>query len=248
MNDFVLVIGLALLPALGNFSGGLVAEVRQTSGRTLNFALHAAAGIVLAIVAVELVPRALDSVSGWIVGVAFGFGGLAYVGINTLVERVQARRGGSKDRTSMWMIYIAVAVDLFSDGLMIGAGSAVEAGLGLLLALGQVLADLPEGFATVAALKSRGVARRKRLALSAAFAVPVLVAATVAYLLLRGQSASLQMTALVFIAGLLTVAAVEDMITEAHDSAEDRSASVMSFVGGFVLFTFVSAGLGGGAS
>jgi ZIP family zinc transporter len=50
----------------------------------------------------------------------------------------EALRGD--DRTSMWMIYVAVAVDLFSDGLMIGAGSAVATSLALVLALGQVLA------------------------------------------------------------------------------------------------------------
>jgi ZIP family zinc transporter len=46
--------------------------------------------------------------------------------------------------------------------------------------------------------------------------------------------------------GLLTVAAVEDMITEAHESAKDAPGSVLAMIGGFVLFTFVSAGLGGG--
>jgi len=37
------------------------------------------------------------------------------------------------------------------------------------------------------------------------------------------------------------------MIVEAHASAEDTRGSVLAFVGGFVLFTVVSAGLGGGA-
>lgn len=50
---------------------------------------------------------------------------------------------------------------------------------------------------------------------------------------------------LVFTAGLLTVAAVEDMIVEAHETAEDTCGSVLAFVGGFVVFTLVSAGLGG---
>ncbi|GAB4241534.1 MAG: hypothetical protein Kow0032_29530 [Methyloligellaceae bacterium] len=245
MSGLLTVLGLALLPAFGNFSGGLLAEFRQTSKRNLNRALHAAAGIVLAIVAVELVPRALENSSGWIVGIAFGLGGLAYVGIERLVERLQ--KGGGGESTSMWMIYIAVAVDLFSDGLMIGAGSAVSPGLALVLALGQVLADVPEGFATIANLKDKGVPRRRRLLLGAAFAIPVLVAAALAYTLLRGQSDALKMAALVFTAGLLTVAAVEDMITEAHESAQDAPGSVLAMIGGFVLFTFVSAGLGGGS-
>ena len=146
----------------------------------------------------------------------------------------------------MWMIYVAVAVDLFSDGLMIGAGSAVATSLALVLALGQVLADVPEGFATIANFKDKDLPRRQRLILGASFAVPVLLAATLAYVLLRGQGEALKMAALVFTAGLLTVAAVEDMIVEAHESAEDTRGSVLAFVGGFVLFTLVSAGLGGG--
>lgn len=39
------------------------------------------------------------------------------------------------------MVYVAVAADLVGDGLLI-AGSAVSGQLGLLLALGQVLADI----------------------------------------------------------------------------------------------------------
>ena len=62
--------------------------------------------------------------------------------------------------------------------------------------------------------------------------MPVLLAATLAYFLLRGQGQAPKMAALVFTAGLLTVAAVEDMIVEAHESAEDTLGSVLAFIGG----------------
>lgn len=52
------------------------------------------------------------------------------------------------------------------------------------------------------------------------------------------------MTALVFVAGLYTLAAVEDMLREAHRSAEDSRWSALSLLGGFALFLLVSAGLG----
>lgn len=244
MNDLLAVLGLALLPALGNFFGGLLAEFRRPSKRSLNRALHAAAGIVLAIVAVELLPRALQSVSGWLVGVVFAAGGGAYIAVQWLVERVQARRPGGTDRTGMWMVYFAVTVDLFSDGLMIGVGASVGTGLALVLAVGQLLADVPEGYSAMANLRDKEVPRLRRFLLAGAFFVPVLGAAWGAYYLLRDQSQSIQMGALVFVAGLLTVAAVEDMIGEAHDSADDRRSSVVAMILGFVLFTFVSAGLG----
>jgi ZIP family zinc transporter len=245
MNDFAVVLALALFPALGNFFGGLLAEFVPTSKRALNRALHAAAGVVIAIVAMELTPRALQATSGWMVAIAFGVGGVAYVALRAMVDWLQRNASDQGDRSGMWMVYLAVAVDLFSDGLMIGAGAAVTTSLALVLALGQVLADVPEGFAAIAEFKDKGVARAQRLVLGLSFTVPALLAAGLAYLLLRDQSEALQMAGVVVTAGLLTVAAVEDMMTEAHASAADTRISVLAFVGGFVLFTLVSAGLGG---
>lgn len=246
MTELVVVCGLALLPALGNFLGGLLAEVAPTSKRTLNRALHAAAGIVIAIVAVELMPHALEAASGWVVGVAFGVGGAAYVALTALIERLQRQQPGSSSRTGLWMLYLAVAVDLFGDGLVIGAGSAVATSLALVVALGQVLADVPEGFATIASFKHAGLPRRRRLALAASFAIPALLAAVLAHVALRGQGDVVKIAALIATAGLLTVAAVEDMIAEAHATVPDTRASVLAFIGGFVLFTLVPAGLGEG--
>ena len=85
--------------------------------------------------------------------------------------------------------------------------------------------------------------RAKRLLLSASFALPVLGAAVVAYFALRGQSEAVKMAALVFVAGLYSLAAVEDMLREAHQNAEDSRWSAVSFLLGFALFLVVSGGL-----
>ncbi|MEC9484040.1 MAG: ZIP family metal transporter [Halomonas sp.] len=244
MDDLWLTLALALLPALGNFCGGVLAELSRTTPRRLNQALHGASGLVIAIVAVEIMPRVLDNLSAWAIAASFALGGVAYVGIEQLVHRLQRpEQDAAPGRTGMWMIYIAVSIDLFSDGLMIGAGSAVATTVAFTLAAGQVLADVPEGFATIADMKDKGVPRRKRLLLSASFAIPVLLAASVAYFVLRTQPESFKLAALTFTAGLLMVAAVEEMLSEAHESEEDTRSSILAFVGGFALFVLVSAGL-----
>ncbi|WP_148863335.1 ZIP family metal transporter [Marinobacter fonticola] len=245
MDSIWLVLGLALFPALGNFGGGLAAEVSGTTGRHLNYALHGAAGLIIAVVSVEIMPRVLESLSAWLIAIAFTLGGIAYVGIEKLVEGFQKRRSqqGENSQTSVWMIYIAVFIDLFSDGLLIGAGSAVSPSVAMILAAGQVLADVPEGFATIANMKDKGIPRSKRLLISASFVIPVLSAAAFAYFVLRNQPETLKLAALTFTAGLLTVAAIEDMISEAHESGEDTHVSPLAFIGGFVLFVLVSAGL-----
>jgi ZIP family zinc transporter len=142
------------------------------------------------------------------------------------------------------LTYVAVASDLFGDGLMLGAGASLSVGLGLTLAVGQVLADVPEGFASVFTFKANGVPRRRRIALSASFLLPTLLGAGLAYGLLRGRGEAVQLAALVGTAGLFTVAAFEDMIREAHETRDDSHLSTLALIGGFALFVLVSAGLG----
>ncbi len=75
MSKFLVVIGFAALPALANFLGGGLAEVFRVSGRSLSLALHLAAGIVLAVVGLELMPEALQANPPWVPLLAFVAGG-----------------------------------------------------------------------------------------------------------------------------------------------------------------------------
>lgn len=240
MLPYSQVLLLALLPAAGNFLGGLLAEWLPISRSALNVALHAAAGIVIAVVAIELMPEALEGAPPWLIVLAFTLGGALSIAIKSAVGAWQCRTGGSGS-AGPWVIYIAVCVDLFSDGLMIGAASVVSFPLALVLSLGQVTADVPEGFATIATFKDRDFARLRRLLLAASFVVPILVGATLGYFVLRNQDEAIQLAALALTAGLLVVAAVEDMVREAHETADDTRASTAAFVGGFALFACVAS-------
>ncbi|HEV7276558.1 MAG TPA: ZIP family metal transporter [Devosiaceae bacterium] len=239
--EFLQVIALAALPALGNFSGGVIAELLKTNARMLSKALHVAAGIVVAVVAVELLPEALGGAEPWLVTIGFCLGGVAFIGLDSAIERLVGKNAAA----GPWVIYAAVFVDLFSDGLMIGIGSTVSLGLALVLAIGQITADIPEGFATIANFRDKGVPRGKRFLLSASFVLAPLTGAIIGYWLLRDQSPSIQLTALAFTAGLLLVAAVEEILGEAHASAEDSRFSALFFIGGFALFTLIASYLGG---
>lgn len=241
-RDLLLVLSLAVIPAAGNFAGGVLAELTRHSERRLNLALHGAAGLMIAIVAVEVMPEALQGLAGWWIALAFFGGGLAYVGLEAAVETWQSRREGVG--SGPWMIYLAVSADLIGDGLLIGAGTAVSSGLGILLAVGQTLADVPEGFATTATFRSSGTPRSRRLLISASFVIPIVAAALFSYFLLRDRPESLKLGVLVFTAGLYTLAAVEEMLSQAHDTQKDTRYSSLFFLLGFALFTVVSSSFG----
>jgi ZIP family zinc transporter len=100
------VVVLALLPFAGNFAGGVLAEHIEATERRVSIALHGAAGIVFAVIAVELMPRVLENAKPWVVVLGFCIGGVVSIALKQIVKRVQAGRGGS---TGAWMIYIAVS-------------------------------------------------------------------------------------------------------------------------------------------
>jgi len=246
MTGFTLAIVLAMLPAAGNFIGGLLAELVRVSDRTLSLALHSAAGVIFAVVGIELVPEAFEAGPPWVMVVALFLGGGFAILADALLGVVRTRTGGISDEgaATSWAIYFGVSVDLFSDGIIIGTGSLIDPSLGLLLALGQVPADIPEGFATIATFKRLGMSRTRRLLLSLAFAAPILVGSTIGYWLLRGQVPAIQYGLLAFVAGILLTVAVEEIIVQAHDADQDSRWASLFTIGGFALFAVLASYLG----
>ena len=243
MSGYWMALLLALLPAGGNFAGGLLAEFMRVSQRMLSFALHGAAGIVLAVVGIELMPEALETGPVWAMLLALLGGGLFAVVVDRTLELVQTRAGDvrGEEGTGPWGIYFGVSVDLFSDGILIGTGSVIDPALGLLLALAQVPADVPEGFATIATFKNKGVSRTKRLLLSASFALPILLGTTLGYWGVRGQPDAVKFGLLAFTAGILLTVAIEEIVVQAHESGRDSRWASLFLVSGFALFAAITA-------
>lgn len=239
MEDYLKALLFALAPALGNFGGGLLAEMFDVSQRVLSFALHAAAGVVLAVVAVELIPQTLGVDPPWLPILAFVLGGLFFMAADRLIDRFS----GGEENAGAWVLWFGVAIDLLSDGIMIGTGSSIGLGLGLLLALGQTPADIPEGFAAIATFKARGVAKKVRIALAAAFALPLFVGVTIGYWAVRGQPEAVKLSLLAFTAGVLVTVVVEEIVPESHEGEESRLATGF-FIAGFALFSLIAAYLG----
>jgi zinc transporter, ZIP family len=235
-------VGLALLPVGGMLLGSLAAEWWRLSHLAIGALLHAAAGVAVAVVSVELMPRVLDDIAPWQLAAAFLLGAAASVAMAAGAER--AVRALELGEAGPWKVYLAVAVDLMGDGLMVGIGSAVAGGLGFMLGLSQVIANIPGGFVALANLRDKGVARKFRLAATASLCVPVLIGAGFGFWLLRGQSINLQNAALTFVAGMLLLATIEDLVPQADKPKTRRVFTTTAFAAGFIFFTLGSIYLG----
>lgn len=238
MTDYAQVLALALMPFVGNACGAVIAWRVPVSPRLVGALLHAAAGIAVAVVSVELVPRVLQDIRPWQLGVAFG-GGAAFsvvlaraVGWATQTTRSGAGRA--------WMVYLAIAADLFGDGLMVGIGATIAADLGLLLGMGQVVANVPGGFAVAANFRRRAVSRTARLSAVAGLGAAVFVGATAGYWWLGGADTAAQNTALTFVIGVLLLTTIEDLVPEADAPAAARWLTTIAFSASFLFFALLA--------
>ncbi|MFN3574293.1 peptidoglycan-binding protein [Phenylobacterium sp.] len=241
MPDLATLLLIALLPAAGTLAGALVAEWRQPPPWLTGAALHAAAGIAAAVVAVELMPRAVGRGEQWLLAIGFMGGAVASILLMRTTGWIRGRLGSGEGRAGLWGVYAAVATDLLIDGLTTGAGSAVSGSLGLLLALSQVAANIPGGFAVTANFRAADVPRSRRLIAACAYPLTPVAGAAAGYLVLRGSGDVTMALALSFFAGLLLLATIEQIVPEADKPGAPLRISSPAFAAGFILLMLMSA-------
>ncbi|QIG79358.1 ZIP family metal transporter [Stakelama tenebrarum] len=235
---------MALLPAAGTLSGILLAEWKPPSRAMRGAMLHAAAGFAMALVAIDLIPRAQERTGEWIIAAAVMIGS----GLSLLLARMTGKLERWMDaRTGAggaWGAYSVVLIDLCTDGLFTGSGSTISAGLGFLLALSQLLANMPGGFAVASSLRAGGLEKRpRRIALLALPAAAPLMA-VLGFVALREAPDPVIGFILALLAGLLLVATIEELVPEADAPEAPRRLSSPAFALGFVLLLLGSAYLG----
>jgi zinc transporter, ZIP family len=234
------VLAISLLPAAGIIIGCVLAEIVRTPKWLIGASLHATAGIAIAVVSIELMPRILVITPIWVVTGAF-LAGAAVTVMLSYIGRSPRRSVAGQGTMSAWMVYAAVIVDLVSDGLMVGAGAAVQTGFGVLIAATQAVANIPGGFAATSNFRDDGIPRARRLVLALSAVPPALLAAVIGFAVLRTMSAETQSAVLAFMVGILLLATVEDVIPEADAPKAPRWISTLAFALGFAALALLSS-------
>ena len=232
------VVGFSLLPALGILVGSLLAETIRTPSWAVGAALHATAGIAIALVSIDVMPRLVAASPMWLIVCSFFAGACISLIIAGIFGSFRVRPG--RGSVSALMVYVAVATDLTSDGLMVGAGTAIGKELGFLLAATQSIGNIPGGFATTSNFRNDGMPRLLRMSLLASIMVPAPVCAVLGFLVLRDTGGVLQSVALSVFMGILLLATIEDIVPEGDEPEPPRWISTAAFAGGFGLFALLS--------
>ena len=194
---------------------------------------HFAAGVVFAVVAVELLPDLRKEHRLWEVGLTFALGVAVMLGLRRLTER-KDQAESARGRLP-WGLLVAVGVDLLLDGLLLGIGFAAGAKEGTLLGLALAAECLSLGLATSATLVKGGGGWARPVAVSAALAAVFVTGAAGGTAGLRTLPPHVLSGVLSFGCAALLYLVTEELLVEAHETAERPAATVMFFAG-FLLF------------
>jgi zinc transporter, ZIP family len=224
---------LMAIPAIVALGGGVLASVWKPSYSARSLIQHFAAGVVLAALAVELLPEIeREHAPGLVLICSFALGSLFMYGLKLWTQRLehQAEQSGHTARLNTGLL-LATFIDVAVDGFIIGAGFAAGGETGTVLALGLSVELLFLGLA----LTSDATAGWRIVAISGALGGTVLGAALVGNFLLVGAPPAVIGGALAFSAAALLYLVTEELLMEAH-TVEEKPISTLVLFGGFLAF------------
>lgn len=205
--------------------------------------LHLAAGVVFAVVAVELIPdllrdhKPIETVVGFTLGVGAMLGLRAWTEMRE--KRDDARRdedGGQGAAPALPAGMLAgVSIDLGVDGLMMGVGFAAGAKEGRMLAVALSVELVSLGLAVASSMAKLSIKRTRSVKVLLLLPMPFVLGAGLGLLLLGNLPIHWLAGVLSFGAAALLFLVTEELLTEAHEEKESPLLTAMFFVG-FLLF------------
>lgn len=219
------------IPALVALGGGILASAWKPGHQTRSLIQHFAAGVVLAALAVELLPEIeREQAPGLVLVCAFALGSLFMYGLKLWTMRLEHGAAGNTAGPGTGLL-LAIFIDVATDGFIIGAGFAADGSTGTILALGLSVELLFLGLA----LASEANAGWRIIAISGALGATVLSFSLLGNMLLSGASPAMIGGALAFSAAALLYLVTEELLMEAHE-IEEKPISTLVLFGGFLAF------------
>ena len=231
-----LVLSLSAGVAGTGIGGALGALFADKGERVTSSVLSFAAGVMLGISLLEMLPETMECFSGlgrWMGSATFGalMAGAAVTGIlSALIGRLKVRHIGSnalatiaaldrgEDKGRMFkaglIMLIAIALHNFPEGMAIGGAGSHETAMGVSVAIAIAVHNIPEGMAISAPLAGGGMRAWKAVALSCLAGSATVLGAIVG-LLIGAIGGSAAGACLGISAGAMTYVAAGELLKEA---------------------------------
>ena len=216
-------------------AGGVIALVNKPNGNIRSLILHFAAGVVFSVVAVELMPDIIKEHSPLQVIIGFATGFLLMTGIRKFTESEEGEKIAINKSKLPVSLLVAIGVDIFIDGVLLGIGFYAGNTEGMLLTFALSLELLSLGMATSTELGNNNLSKSTSIKIIIGLAVVFFISAILGATLLHNLSHAAMEIMLSFGLAALLFLVTEELLTEAHEEKETVW-HTSAFFGGFLLF------------
>lgn len=233
MSPVLTATGLVAFPVAAAAGGSVAAGFTRPGPRFLSGVQHLAAGVVLAAVAVEILPdlrrqgHLVFAIIGFVVAV------LLLLGLSTLEHRVEARAAANAFPIAL---IVLVGVDLLIDGILVGLSTVVSSEQALIVTIALTLEIVFLALSISIELASRGFSRRISIGVPALLGLATAVGAIGGAALLADASTTVLATMLAFAAAALLFLVTEELLVEAHETEDTPLLTGLFFAGFLVVY------------
>lgn len=211
----VSIVGIA-----GTGLGGvIVACIGNPSKRTLSFLLGFAGGIMVSVVAFDLMPEAFETGGTFVTLVGFLIGCAATMAVDLLLPHMHHFPEGDVTDPRMartaYVVFLGIALHNIPEGLAVGAGLAAGERIGLQIALVIMLHNIPEGIAVAGPLKAMGRRNSTIIRIAAQAGLPTVLGGVVGAFI-GAVSPTFLAASMAFAAGAMLFITFDELIPNCH--------------------------------
>lgn len=219
----------ALLPAIALILSGCVAFFHRPGPKLTSISHHFAAGVILAAVAIGLLPKIEGTGFSITMILGFLFGMCVMLGVQWFDKRLERLSRGKQESPIGFLV--AMAIDLLIDGILMGVGFLAAPSSGKLIAIAVTLEVLFLGITIVINLENSGRSKLYQLITVLGLAALLPLGALVSFDLLSHVSEIWLIDILAFGAAALLYLATEELLTEAHEHPDTPWLTSTFFLG-----------------
>ena len=235
------VFYIMLISVLGPLIGSAIGVLKLPSFGYICSMLCFAAGVMLAISFLELIPQSLELSSVLLCAVGVISGSLVMYVLDRLVPHLHPRlceqeHGCNLERTSVYLI-LGMFLHNFPEGMAIAIGTVTDMRVSLVIALAIAIHGIPEGVCTSAPYFHATGARTKAFLLSSTTAAPILAGFFVARYVFRDMPQQLLGFIVAGTAGLMIYITVDELIPSG--CAGNSHHTIFALMAGIVLVIFL---------
>ena len=222
-----------LIPFAAAIASGILASYWTPGPEPRSYIQHFAAGVVLAAVTGELLPKVVEG-GQYVFAAIIGFvAGLAVMLVIKLFSHAGGGSGGGPSAVSM---SLTAAVDTLVDGFVIGLGFVVGGGAGPLLALALGVELFFLALSAAGSVGESGRSRAWMVGVGAGLGILVMVGAVLGVTLLGSAPQAIVIAVLAFGAIALLYLVTEELLVTVRNVSETPWHTLVLFAGFILVF------------